>query len=370
VRRWIVGGSLVLAGTLLGLPWLLSAGDTTLVGTFVIYAMVGFSLLILTGWAGQISLGQFGLAAIGGWVAAVSGLPFLLAVLLGGIAGVVAALLVGLPALKLRGLHLAITSLAFALCAQTLFLGPRYLGTMLPANLAPPVLLGLDFGDQRTMYYFLLLVLAVVGIATVGLRRSRTGRVLIACRDNPAAAQSFGINLLRARLTAFAVSGFIAAMAGALFAFEQSQVSAASFTVDQSVQMTMFTVIGGLGGIAGPLLGFATMAGLQMAASNEIVQYASAGFGGILLVLTVPGGIAQILYSARDAALRRIAIRHRIPVASLLGDKVARSLGKQAMLGQARAYVGKRPAVAYKLDRQWALERYGDENATEERVGA
>jgi hypothetical protein len=72
----------------------------------------------------------------------------------------------------------------------------------------------------------------------------------------------------------------------------------------------------------------------------------------------------------RDAALRRIAIRHRIPVISLLGDKVARSLGEPAMLGQARAYVGKRPAVAYKLDRQWALDRYGDEDATKERVGA
>jgi branched-chain amino acid transport system permease protein len=370
VRRWLAIGSILVMTVLLGMPWLLSAGDTTLVGTFVIYAMVGFSLLILTGWAGQISLGQFGLAAIGAWVAAVSGLPFLLAVLVGGVSGVVAAVLVGLPALKLRGLHLAIMSLAFALCAQTLFLGPRYLGTMLPKDLHPPVLLGLDFGDQRTMYYFLLLVLAAVVIATVGLRRSRTGRVLIACRDNPAAAQSFGINLLRARLTAFAVSGFIAALAGALFAFEQAQVDAASFTVDQSVQLTMFTVIGGLGGVAGPLLGFATMAGLQMAATNPIIRYAGAGFGGILLVLAVPGGIAQLAYAVRDAALRRIAIRHRIPVISLLGDKVARSLGEQAMLGQARAYVGKRPAVAYKLDRQWALDRYGDEDATKERVGA
>jgi branched-chain amino acid transport system permease protein len=354
---------------LAGLPWLLNAGDTTLVGSYVIYAMVGFSLLILTGWAGQISLGQFGLAAIGAWVAAVSGLPFLLAVPLGAVAGVAAALVVGLPALKLRGLHLAITSLAFALCAQTLFLGPRYLGSMLPDGLPPPVLLGLDFGDQRTMYYFLLVVLALVALAVVGLRRSRTGRVLIACRDNPAAAQSFGVNLLRARLTAFAASGFIAALAGALFAYQQAQVDAASFTVDQSVQMTMFTAIGGLGGIAGPFLGFGVMAALQMAATNPVIRYASAGLGGVLLVLAVPGGIAQAVYAARDAALRRIAIRHRIPVVSLLGDRLARSLGERALLGQARAYVGRRPPVTYKPERQWALARYGSADGPKERVG-
>jgi branched-chain amino acid transport system permease protein len=369
VRRWMVGGAVVLAAVLVGLPWLLNAGDTTLVGTYVIYTMVGFSLLILTGWAGQISLGQFGLAAIGAWVAAVCGLPFLLAVPLGAAAGVAAAVVVGLPALKLRGLHLAITSLAFALCAQTLFLGPRYLGSMLPAQLPPPVVLGLDFGDQRTMYYFLLIVLGLVVLAVVGLRRSRTGRVLIACRDNPAAAQSFGVNLLRARLTAFAVSGFIASLAGALFAYQQAQVDPASFTVDQSVQMTMFTAIGGLGGIAGPFLGFSVMAALQMAATNPVIRYASAGFGGVLLVLVVPGGIAQAVYAARDAALRRIAIRHRIPVVSLLGDRLARSLGEQALLGQARAYVGKRPPVDYKPTRQWALDRYGSADAPKERVG-
>jgi branched-chain amino acid transport system permease protein len=369
VRRWISIGTVVVAVLLLGLPWLLSAGTTVLVTTFVTYAMVGLSLLVLTGWGGQVSLGQFGFAAIGAWTAAVSGLPFLLSVPLGALSGAVAALIVGLPALRLRGLNLAITSIAFALCAQTLFVGPRYLGSMLPSELRPPVLAGVDLNDSRSMYYALLLVLALLVLAVIGLRRSRTGRVLIACRENPAAAQAFGVNLLRVRLTAFMTSGCIAALAGALFAYQQARVNVASFTVDQSVQLTLFTAVGGLGGVAGPLFGFTVMGIIQTAATNPVFRYASAGLGGVILVLAVPGGIAQIAYTLRDAALRRLAIRHRIPVVSLLGDKLALSLGERAVLGESRAFTAEEDEIGYRLDGQWALARYGRIDGPKERVG-
>src|SRR5207302_2439681 len=92
-------------------------------------------------------------------------------------------------------------------------------------------------------------------LAVVGLRRSRTARALIACRDNEQAGQSFGINVFRARLEAFVIAGFIAAVAGGLFAYQQHNVTTLGFGPDKSLDVFLLTVIGGLGSVAGPLVG-------------------------------------------------------------------------------------------------------------------
>ncbi|HEX9888911.1 MAG TPA: hypothetical protein VGA69_05505, partial [Nitriliruptorales bacterium] len=132
VRTWTRAGLLVIAVFVLGVPWIATPGQTDLAGTFLVAAMVGLSLLILTGWAGQISLGQWGFATIGGWTAAVSGLPVPLAIVLAAVVGGIASVVVGYPALKLRGLQLAIATLAFAYSAALVFTDPRYLGGQLP----------------------------------------------------------------------------------------------------------------------------------------------------------------------------------------------------------------------------------------------
>jgi branched-chain amino acid transport system permease protein len=338
---------------LVGAPFMLSPSQTSTLATTVIYAVVGMSLLVLTGWAGQVSLGQFGFAAVGGWVAAVSGLPFLPALLLAALAGSIVAVLVGLPALRLQGLTLAVSTLAFASSVLAVLLNPDQLGRYLPDSLARPVLLGVDLDDQRAFYYVTLLFLALTVTGVAGLRRSRTARVLIAARDNEAAAQSFGISLLRARLQAFAVSGFLAALAGALFAYQQGSVAADAYGVEQSLLLFTFTVIGGLGSIAGPLVGFGALAVLTLSTTSPGLLATINGLGGIGLLLLAPGGLAQLGYDLRDGLLRRIARRAGIVVPSLEGPATAEGVApispKTGPSGST-AFV----PVRYALDRQWA----------------
>lgn len=332
---------------LLAVPFLLSPKQNDLLVTAVIYAIGGLSLLVLTGWAGQVSLGQFGLAAVGAWVAAASGLPFLVAVPLGAVAGAVVAVVLGGPALRLQGLTLAVSTLAFAASAVSVLLNPDLLGGVLPTRLDRPLVLGLDLSDQRTFYYVVLLLLAVSVMAVAGLRRSRTARVLVAARDNEAATQSFGISVLRARLSAFAVSGFLAAMAGSLFAYQQGTVGADDFSVDKSLLLLTFTVIGGLGSIAGPLVGFVAYAVLTLSTSNPgIIAFAN-GVGGVALLLLAPGGLAQVGYALRDGLLRRIAGRGGIRVAAYDDGSVA---GVAPITPRVGVFVPQR----YSLDDQWA----------------
>ncbi len=333
-RRWsapTVSVALVL------LPFLLSPRQTTLLTTAAIYAIVGLSLLVLTGWAGQVSLGQFGFAAVGAWVTAASGLPFLLALPVSALAGAAVALLVGLPALRLQGLTLAVSTLAFAASVPAVLLNPDLLGSVLPDSVARPSLLGVHLDNGRVFYAVVIGVLALAAVGVAGLRASRTARVLIAARDNEAAAQAFGISLLRARLSAFAVSGFLAALAGSLFAYQQGNVAADGFTVQQSLLVFTYTVIGGLGSLAGPLVGFAALAALTLSTSSPGILATVNGLGGLALLMLAPGGLAQVGYDVRDGLLRRLDRRTG-------NDRVA-----PITPGSSRP-VSKR----YALDGQWA----------------
>ncbi|MDQ1439396.1 MAG: branched-chain amino acid transport system permease protein livM [Acidimicrobiaceae bacterium] len=350
VRAWAKAGAVIGAVVVLGLPWALSASTTASAAAFVVLSLVGLSLLVLTGWAGQLSLGQMGVAAVGAWVVAVTGLPAPIAVVVGGLAGAAVSMLMGLPAVRLRNVHVAVISLAFALSAQAVFADRRYLGAHVPRLIARPAVLGMDFNDPRAFYYGAVAVVALACIGVVGLRRSRTGRVLIATRGNPSAVAAFGISAMRAKLTAFAIAGFLCGVAGALLLYQQRGISSATFSTDASLGVFLYSVVGGLGGVAGPLLGFAFEAALTLFSTNPLIVFAGTGLGGVLLLAAAPGGIAQLLYDARDAALRRIAIRLRIDVPALLGRRQA----DRAPLREPRALAVAR--VAYDVPRQWAID--------------
>jgi branched-chain amino acid transport system permease protein len=356
VRKWLRVGTVAAVVVTAGLPWAMSPAQTNLATAVLIYAIVGLSLLVLTGWTGQVSLGQFAFAAIGGYVAAVFHLPFLLAIVVGGVAGAVVATLIGIPALRLRGLYLAISTLAFAVSVTAILINPRYLGKKLPSSLNRPSLLGMDFDDQRVFYYFTIFVLALVVVAVLGLRRSRTGRVLIASRDNEQAAQSFGISLVRARLSAFAVSGFFAALAGGLYAFHQNGVTVNGFNESQSFQMFTMTVIGGLGSVSGPIIG-ALFLGVQLIfGANPLLQNLLFGVGGLGLLLLMPGGLSQLVFGLRDAMLRRVAKRHRLVVPSLVADtRGDRTDGRGALAPKLKGPGGGFVPRRYGLSDQWAL---------------
>ena len=362
VRRWLAIGGGALALWLVAFPWVMSPSQTNLGTSTVVLAIIGLSLLVLTGWSGQISLSQMGFAAVGGWIALVLDWPFLLSLVAAGVMGALCAVAVGIPALRLRGLHLAITTLSFGLMITTVLLDRRYLGSRLPNTVTRPVFLGLDLEDDRVFYYLTLVALALAVTATAGLRRSRTARTLIATKDNEPAAQTFGISLMRVRLNAFAVSGFMAGIAGALLAFTQHGLEPASFSPRRSMDLFLITLIGGLGAIAGPVLGAFYRGGIQMLSGSALGAYLNLfldpGIGVILVFLVIPGGLTQAIVMVRDSWLRRIASRLRLIVPSLIADRRGEP-GERLPMSPKVWPSSNRPMFVperYRLKSQWAHE--------------
>ena len=320
VRRMRVRVAVVLAVAVALYPFIVSVGSIGVGTSVVIDAMVGLSLLVLTGWAGLISLGQFALAVVGGWVVAVLGgghhLSALLTLPLAALAGAFVAFLVGLPALRIRGIYLAVLTLAFAASITTLLLQPQYAGRFVPESIARPSLFGLATDDPRAFYFVCVAFLLLTLLAVMGLRRSRAGRALIASRENERYAELFGVRLVSARLQAFALSGAIAAVAGGLFAYDQQSVNIGNFGPEVSLAILLMVIVGGMGSQAGPVLG-AVLWGVLVEATPS---YAGVGLPVAVLtvLLALPGGLTQVVFRGRDALLRRIAYRNRIVVPSLV----------------------------------------------------
>jgi branched-chain amino acid transport system permease protein len=362
VRRWLRVGVVIAAVVCLGYPWAMSPGQVTAAVAAMVTAMIGLSLLILTGWAGQISLGQMAFAAVGAFVAASVGLPFPLSLVAGGLAGAAVAVVVGIPSLRLRGLTLAVSTLALGLAAPEILFARRYLGHLVPASTRRPLLLGVDFNDERAFYYLTLVLLALVIVAVVGLRRSAVARVQIAAKDNEQAAQSLGINLYRTRLVAFAISGFIAAFAGGILVYGQRGVHLQTFRPAAGVGVFLMTIIGGLGSIAGPILGalyggvLDLLSGTPLGALTNVLL--SPGIGVIVLLVVLPGGLAQGVFGMRDAWLRRIASRYRIEVPSLVADRGHVEGEAFPLAPKLRATGTPEPVpVRYRTDGQWMVDR-------------
>lgn len=308
----------------LAYPWVMSPAQTSQGTVFVLYGIVAISLVVLTGWGGQVSLGQFGFVAIGAVVAGSltsrAGLPFVLAVLVASMIGAAIAVLVGLPAMRIRGLFLAVTTLAFAVAVTTVVLNPKFFGWLLPGDIPRPKLLFLDTADERVYFYLSVGGLMFAYWCARGLRQSRAGRVLIAMRENERTAQGYGINRVRTRLATFALSGFLAAFAGALLAHQQLAVRPTAFTPEQSVQIFLVTVIGGLGSIGAALVGVAYIAVVSIFVPFAAGQLLASGVGVLLILLFYPSGLGGLVFAGRDAWLRRVAMRSRIYVPSLVGD--------------------------------------------------
>ena len=299
----------------------------------LVYALLGLSLVLLTGWAGQISLGQFGFlgigAAVGGGLAADAQADFFVSVFVAGLVGAAMAVLIGIPALRMPGLYLAVTTLAFAATTSAFFLNRDYFGWVLPEpenQVVRPVLYGrLDVSGDLAFYYLCLAFLVAGVLSLRAMRRSRTGRVLIASRDNPRAAQAYGVSLVRAKLAAFAMSGFLAAVAGALFAYQQGAVDSGSFPVINSLAVFAMVVVGGLSRPMGAVLGAVYLIGLERVPGLrdiELVQLLTTGVGLIVLLLLLPGGFTAAVLNVRDDYLRRVAGKRGIDVPSLNADRL------------------------------------------------
>jgi len=326
----------------LGAPYAVHASDLGELAFLPIYGIVAVSLVVLTGWAGQISLGQFGLVGAGalaaGGIIARHNIDFFAALAIGIAAGVVVALIIGLPAVRIQGLYLAVTTLAFGYAMQGYLLNSRYpvgkrlMPPGLTASIDRPILYGrFDLEDNRSFYYVCLALLVLTVLAAYSFRKNRSGRVLIAARDNQRAAPAYGINLVRTRLAAFAVSGGMAGMAGVLIVYQQHQVVSASFGVLASVEIFLATVVGGLTSVGFAVSGAVVFEFLQLFGpryyhflGKDVITIIPLLITGPLLILNLyfyPGGSAQAGFGQRDTFLRWVARRHQILVPSLLADQ-------------------------------------------------
>jgi ABC-type branched-subunit amino acid transport system ATPase component/ABC-type branched-subunit amino acid transport system permease subunit len=321
----LVGAVALVAAILLPILFGTSA-QIFLFARVLLFAMVALSVTVLTGWGGQLSLGQFAFVGLGAMVTAGlvdRGMPFGFAVGYATVAGIVAALLIGFPALRVRGLFLAVTTLAFAVAARGyIFTHEVFLGDGSVVFLPRGEWLGIDFSSQRAYYYVCLLVLLVTVLVVARLRASGIGRSIIAVRDNEAAAASFTVPPALSKLTAFAVAGGIAALAGALLGGLRVQFGADAFSPDESLRVVAMTVIGGLGSVGGAVLGAVYVIGLPaLFDNNATVGLVTSGIGLLVLLLYLPGGLAQLVFRGRDALFAIVERRldAGAPAAALVG---------------------------------------------------
>lgn len=310
MRTWVGRssvGSLILLAALL--PLVLSPGRSFLLARVCIYAVVALSLTILTGWAGQVSLGQFGLVAVGAICAArLSDWNLALLLPFAGLVTAVVAIVIGLPALRIRGLYLAVTTLGFALFMQVSVLSTPcwkapVVGTTVCTGLpdrastllARPALFGGDLTSDQHFAWFALGVLLVALLVVRTWRDRGIARRLVAVRDNETAAAAMGVRVVRTKLLAFALSGFLAGVAGVCLAYGLERIKPDDFGPTESILVLSMIVIGGLGSVPGAVLGALWLVGLPAAlGSTPTIQFVTSGLGVLAFLLYVPGGLARV----------------------------------------------------------------------------
>jgi ABC-type branched-subunit amino acid transport system ATPase component/ABC-type branched-subunit amino acid transport system permease subunit len=325
-KAWIVLACLVA----IVLPLFITEPSKNLLyATIMAYAICASSLTILIGWSGLLSLGQMAFAGLGALTAAsltlgmhvqlvvhgfqffawsVHPLPFWCSTLVAAALMGLLAAVVGVASLRVRGMLLAVTTFALALAAQNFIyalplFGGGQSGTV---SFIRGSLFGLNLTSQRTYYYVVLAVLAVVLIVLARLRRSGVGRTMIGVRDNSDSAASYTLSPARTRIQAFALAGAIAGLGGALLAgtIESVPYGQEFFLVNDSLVLVAMVVIGGLGSVSGAVIGAAWIIGLPaFFPNNQLVPLFTSSIGLLVMLLYFPGGFAQIGTSIRNAII-------------------------------------------------------------------
>jgi len=311
------------------------------------FAMIAVSLVILIGWVGQISLGHAALVGIGaygtGWIAGGLGIPFPLSLPLAALVGAGVAALLGMVAVRVRGLFLAVATLIFSWMGTEFLFRQEWFtkhfridATSIGREGAFPYF---DFTQPRTMYYIVWAIVFIVVLGAANLRDSKTGRAFFAVQGSEMAASSLGVDVTRYKVVAFMVSGFLAAGAGNLIMTDSRVVNPDSFAFTSSLLFVAFAVVGGLRSLGG-----AVGAGLLFALLEELffrIQF----LGGYLEVFS--------------AALLAVVLLAYPGGLAALGGQIAHMLGRRAWLlrGLARADYG---IDVFLADVTWAKNRLAD----------
>jgi branched-chain amino acid transport system permease protein len=260
---------LVLA--LLAAPW--AVGDYMLsqVTLILIYSVVGLGLMLLAGYTGLFSIGHAAFFGVGAYTQAVLtgvGWPFPLALAVGAVLSAAVGIVVGLPALRVKGIYLGIATLSFGFIVEEVFARwESVTGGNAGKSVGVVKMFGFSADTGASFYYVCLAVTVLATFACLNLLRSPTGRAFVAIRDSEISAQSMGIHLARYKTLSFAISAALAGIGGALYAHYIRFISPDQFNIIQSIDLLLMVVIGGLGSIHGAFLGAIFLIGLPQAIS-------------------------------------------------------------------------------------------------------
>jgi branched-chain amino acid transport system permease protein len=303
---------------------------------FLILSLAALGLNVLVGYCGQISLGSGAFMAIGAYAAynfhvRIDGLPLPLSLLAGGACATVIGVLFGMPSLRIKGLYLAVATLAIQFFTDWAFMRIKWLTNDSPTGgvqVGDLGFLGLPVETPQQKYLLCLAIVLLFAFAIGNLVRGRAGREWMAIRDMDIAASVIGIDPARAKLGAFAVSSFVIGVAGALWGFVHLGAwEPSAFSIDRSFQLLFMVIIGGLGSVAGAFLGAAFMVLLPLAL-NQVPAWLGVplstatashlelvAFGALIVFFLVaePDGLARLVAATRERLLARIQTHPPIP---------------------------------------------------------
>ncbi len=321
----LVGIGVLVVGALL-IPMMLDKPtDFLRFAVIPIYLIVALSATVLTGWGGQLSLGQFGFAAIGGYATVYfsQDLPYLASLALGAVVGVLVALIIGIPALRIKGLFLAVITLGFALAVRNFVILNETLapegggGAQLNVNRRTGFQLlfwEVKGNNFEGVYYFSLLMALLALVLVWRIRKTGVGRSIIAVRDNEATASAYTVAATKTKILAFAVSGGLAALAGGLLPLAASNgqfmLNPLTFDIEESLRIISIAVVGGISSITGAVLGTLLIVAVPIIFDGtDQVRLLTSSIGMLIVLLYFPGGLISIVHSGRDLLIGYITKR-------------------------------------------------------------
>lgn len=323
IARWTVAAIIVLFAVIL--PASLHEYYLSIINLSLIAIVGALGLNILVGYTGQISVGHAAFMSVGAYTAAnlavKLGLPFWITLPAGGLMAALIGAIVGIPSLRIKGLYLAIATLAGQLIIEWIINHTPAIsgGAQASIQVPRPSLFGYDLKTQGQLYFFLLFFAALAIVATLNLVRSRIGRAFVAIRDQDIAAEIIGINIYRYKLLSFAISSFYAGVCGVLYTYYLGIANYEQFQIVVSIDYLAMIIIGGLGSVLGSILGavFVTMlpivlrlameplAGLFFSPgemSSVIASTRLVLFGGLIIFFLVvePEGLNRLWRNIRN----------------------------------------------------------------------
>ncbi|HQN25495.1 MAG TPA: branched-chain amino acid ABC transporter permease [Syntrophales bacterium] len=263
---WVKSWLAIFVAAMIALPFLMSRYQLSILNEMGIAVIGALGLNLLTGYTGQISLGHGAFVAIGayttGLLTGALGLPFVIALPLSGLMAALLGMIVGIPSLRLKGLYLALGTLAFGFIVEyVLFHWDLTKGDMGMA--VPKIGAGGFVIETERQYFFLIMSFAVLAtLVAKNLARTKIGRCFVAIRDRDIAAEAMGISLAKYKIMAFAVSAFYAGVAGCLMAHYQKWIVPGNFDISLSIAYIAMIVLGGMGTILGSILGAILITGI------------------------------------------------------------------------------------------------------------